>query len=104
MTESELQTAVTEMCTWLGLRYYHTHDSRRSNPGFPDLVIVGPSGVLFAELKSQHGRIRPDQKHWLHDLRAAGAQVALWFPDDLKTGVVLRELKRLVITPVEEQP
>jgi VRR-NUC domain-containing protein len=102
MTERELQAAVTDMCHWLGLRYYHTHDSRRSNPGFPDLVIVGAGGVLFAELKSQDGRLRPEQKEWLHDLHAAGAIARVWYPDDLKSGAVSRELKRLVITPMED--
>jgi hypothetical protein len=61
---------------------YHTHNSRRSEPGFPDLTVVGAHGVLFRELKSERGRVTADQRRWLDALAAAGADVVVWRPCD----------------------
>ena len=72
-----------------GWEVYHTHDSRRSEPGFPDLVLVRDR-VLFRELKTNTGRISPAQKHWGAVLTAAGADFKVWRPKDLKT--IIKEL------------
>ena len=40
LKESDFQRAVIEMARLHGWLVYHTHDSRRSAPGFPDLVLV----------------------------------------------------------------
>ena len=84
-SEAEFQNQVIELALLNGFRYYHTHDSRRSNPGFPDLVLVRvtPPRVIFAEIKASHGSLTPAQKDWLNDLRGAGAEAHVWFPDDL---------------------
>lgn len=82
MSEAELQTNILDLCRVLGLLAYHTHDARRSQPGFPDLVIVGPGGVLFRELKAAKGRCTPVQLVWLDALDAAGADASVWFPGD----------------------
>ena len=52
--------------------------------GFPDLVLVHPRRQLlaFAELKSDRGRVRPEQEAWLADLREAGVVAFLWRPSD----------------------
>lgn len=92
--ERALQSHVTQLCRSLGLRVYHTHDSRRSEPGFPDLVIVGPRGVLWRELKTQKGRIRPEQQEWLDALTSAGQDAAVWRPDDWDTRIQ-DELKKV---------
>jgi hypothetical protein len=52
-TEKQFQGAVVELCRLRGYLTYHTHDSRRSDPGFPDLVIVGHGRVLYRELKRE---------------------------------------------------
>lgn len=49
--------------------------------GFPDLVLVRER-IIFAVVKAEKGRVRPDQKVWLDMLRAAGAQVHVWKPSD----------------------
>ena len=62
---------------------YHTFDSRRSDPGFPDLVLVRPPRILFAELKTQGGRVRPEQQVWLDGLgRCGDVETFLWRPAD----------------------
>ena len=45
--------------------------------GFPDLVLARGGVVILAELKSEKGRVSPDQEYWI---KAAGAQV--WRPSD----------------------
>lgn len=67
------------LCGWLG---YHTFDSRRSAGGFPDLVLTRDR-VLYAELKKQGEKPRPDQIVWLDALASAGAEVYVWTIDDL---------------------
>ena len=93
MTEQQLLAAVTEMAGYLGIFCYHTHDSRRSDPGFPDLVLAGTRGVIFAELKTETGRVSHFQAQWRWRLLAAGAAWRLWRPADLQSGEILRELK-----------
>lgn len=85
MTASEkpFQEQVLELARLSGWRCYHTHDSRRSAAGFPDLVMVRPPVVLFAELKAEDGRLRPGQRGWLGVLeRCPGVVVRLWRPSD----------------------
>ena len=51
-----------------GWLYYHTQDSRRSTPGFPDVVIVKAGTVIFAELKVAKGKVTVEQRAWLDAL------------------------------------
>lgn len=102
MTEAELLTAVTSgtrrqpgLCKVLGVLYFHVYDSRRSMPGFPDLLLVGSGGFAFRELKSDTGTLRPEQRQWRDALRAAGADWGLWKPCDLASGRIRAELAAL---------
>ena len=102
LSEAAFQAQVTRLCKTLGLLCYHTHDSRRSTKGFPDLVIVGRGGYLFAELKKATGRLSADQRIWLAHLEAAGAEVHLWRPADLPD--ITRRLHALAQTPRDHDP
>ena len=88
LPEADLQEAVIAMAGHLGWAHYHTHDSRRSPAGFPDLVLAHPKrGVtMFVELKATKGRISRAQGAWLHILEEAGNQVAVWRPAHWYTG------------------
>ena len=81
MTEREFQNLVVDWCLWHRLLVYHTHDSRRSQAGFPDLVIVG-NRVIWVELKSEKGRLSLPQNEWLTRLHRAGQETYLWRPAD----------------------
>lgn len=100
MNEAALQQLVVDAAKAHGLLTYHTYDSRRSNPGFPDLVIVGAAGVLYVELKSATGRLSPMQTYWLDALRVAGEQVRLWRPSDWPH-IVVEDLRALGRTSVQ---
>jgi hypothetical protein len=93
--EAELQANIADLAAKLRLRYFHDVDSRRNEAGFPDTVIAGPGGHLFAELKRHDGRVTPEQRKWIDTLRAGGADVYLWRPADWQSGEILRVLRDL---------
>lgn len=80
MNESHWQQRITDLCDLLDLKWHHETDSRRSKSGFPDLVIAGPGGVMFVELKTDKGRVSKDQEEWIARLRAGGAEAHIWRP------------------------
>jgi VRR-NUC domain len=81
--EKSWQAEVVDIATTCGWqRRYHTFDSRRSTPGFPDLTLVRPPRLIFAEIKTERGRVTRDQWGWLADLVACGAECYVWRPSD----------------------
>lgn len=94
MTEAHLEREVRRLIARYGLWGYHTHDSRRSAPGWPDWVIVG-SGILYRELKSPYEQPSGDQRDVGYRLQAAGADWAVWRPLDLESGTIARELEAI---------
>lgn len=89
MTEKALQSAIVQTARLLGWRVYHTFDSRRSEPGFPDLCMVRGRELIFAELKTATGKVSAAQYEWLNALADTGhAYVAIWRPADWSSGVV----------------
>lgn len=91
MTEREWQSQVVSLAKRLGWLVYHTHDSRRSEPGWPDLALVRERFIL-AELKAEKGRVSTAQQKWIDALRRAGVETYIWRPSD--EGVVASTLMR----------
>jgi hypothetical protein len=91
-SERDFQRAVIDLIRWLGLHYFHDNDSRRNRAGFPDLVVAGQGGFIFRELKSETGRLRPEQLDWLSRLTQGGADAAIWRPSDMASGRIKEEL------------
>lgn len=83
ITEKEWLEQIRTLAKQLGWYTYHTHRSRRSEPGFPDLVLVRDR-VLFVELKTETGKATDVQADWLARLQLAGANAFLWRPGDLE--------------------
>ena len=65
VTEQQWQNTVVEAAQLLGWWVFHDHDSRRNQPGFPDLVLIRPPRVVFVELKRETGRVSPAQEEVL---------------------------------------
>lgn len=82
MTEADFQRQVTDLADRLGWDWWRTPDSRRTNPGFPDLVLARGDVALFRELKTERGRVRPEQGACLLALRGAGIDAKVWRPKD----------------------
>ena len=102
MTEAQLQAVILEACAWLKLLAYHTHDARRSARGFPDLVIAGPRGVIFRELKSETGETSPEQDLWGWMLCRSGASWKVWRPADWYSGEIRDVLEQLAAPATTE--
>ena len=79
ITEKQFQARVVHLAKTLGWMVYHTYDSRKSEPGFPDLVL-SRDRVLFRELKTDTGKLTTAQKAWASTLQRSGADYALWRP------------------------
>lgn len=96
MTETELMEKIRSACKDLGLLAFHDYDSRRSwGPGFPDLVVAGPRGVIFRECKDMRNQLSPDQRKWRHMLAVGSADYGLWRPSDLLDNGIARELESI---------
>jgi hypothetical protein len=63
--------------------------------GWPDLSICGPGGLIFRELKSATGVLKPEQRDWLAWLTEAGQDAGVWKPKDMQSGLIPDTLKRL---------
>lgn len=104
LSEKELQRHIIAAAEMLGWRVYHTFDSRRSQAGFPDLLMVRyaactleqceadehPTEAVAIELKRERGKVSPEQEVWLDLLgRLPGVKFAgvirpsQWFAGEL---------------------
>ena len=96
MTEAELLAEVLKLCAGMGYPAFHVYDSRyATGTGFPDLTIVAPGGVLFAELKNDNAWLRKEQTIWRDKLRIAGVEWYLWRPADLRSGDIEDTLRSI---------
>lgn len=85
--EKDWQRQVRDLADTFGYRRaYHTFDSRRSDTGFPDLVLVSPQRqrIVYLELKREQGKITGQQAQWIRDLHTAGAEVYVARPRHLQ--------------------
>ena len=93
MTEDTLLAHVRALAKQYGYLCYHTYSSKRSEPGYPDLCLARPASatspgrLLFAELKTQTGKVTQEQAIWLDILRHTipGLEAYTWRPADLPT-------------------
>ena len=85
-TEAQWQRRVLERARLGRFMVYHTRYSVGSNAGWPDLVLVRPGHpgrLIFAELKTERGKLTVAQELWIEALRSAGAEVYVWRPSDV---------------------
>jgi hypothetical protein len=104
MSERELQDAVIECAKLLGWRIMHQRPGRTldgswrtalsGHVGFPDLTMVRPPRLIFAELKSKRGKIDFEQGTWLNALETVpGVETFLWKPIDWESGAIEEVLR-----------
>ena len=89
-TEKQFQEQVIDIarsCHWL---IHHDRGDYRQciggDAGFPDLVMARKGRVIFAELKSEKGKLTYHQERWVEALegrRAANPEVYVWRPAHL---------------------
>ncbi len=97
ITEADLLRSVLSLARVYGWLAYHTWNARHSAAGFPDLVLVRGGRLIFAELKSEHGRVTAQQLVWGAALTRAevtgGVAYLVWRPSDLLSGGVEAALR-----------
>ena len=99
MTERQFQQWVLNTAHALGWKCYH-HDTQLPTratvdgrvirtramvgKGFPDIVAVRGSQCLMAELKTEKGKLSPEQEAWAEALRdVKGIRYYIWRPHDM---------------------
>lgn len=94
-SEAAWQQQLEQLARYCGWKTYHAPDNRpvqtRSGrryvqnvaAGWPDLVLVRPPELLIVELKTDKGRVAPEQTAWLEALAACGLETYVWRPRDL---------------------
>lgn len=97
MTEAQLQDRVVDLAKARGWRVAHFRPARtkdgswrtpvQGDKGFPDIVLARDGRVIFAELKSETGRLGEGQAEWLQNLEDGPdahdhVLVRLWRPSD----------------------
>lgn len=101
--ERELRRFVMRFAREQGWLAYHGRTSKHlsgkwatvieGDAGFPDLVLCRPPRLLFVELKSEHGRLKTQQRQWLNALLGTGVEVYVWRFKDWESGAVQRVLE-----------
>lgn len=73
--EIDLQAKIERFLADRGYYFFHDRSRKENARGMPDLVIAMPEGrVLWLELKSAGGRLRPEQKMVRLKLLALGQE------------------------------
>lgn len=109
MSEAELQKAVIDLLRTLGFLVAHFKPLQMNGKwwtpvqadgkGFPDIVGVKGRRLLFVELKSEEGWVKPDQRRWIDALSALtyselgdAVEVYVWKPRHWHDGTIGRVL------------
>lgn len=98
ITERQFTETVIELAKLHGWKVAHFRTSMdrgvwrtamAGDIGFPDLVLARKGVVIFAELKSERGRVSVHQDEWLAALASMARQphshkVRVWKPSDIE--------------------
>jgi len=66
--------------------------------GVPDLVVAGPGGLIWRELKSAAGTLTPEQTAWKWRLLACDQDYAIWRPQEWAIDAVRRQINALYLS------
>lgn len=94
VTERDLREQVRDLCKIYHWRFLFTWTSIHSPKGMLDLLLINKEQerVIFAELKSERGKMTPEQQETFDELDACGQEVYLWRPADIEN--IARLLKQ----------
>jgi hypothetical protein len=92
-TEDDFGGWLTDLAHLTGWLVHHDRPARtehgwrtavQGDKGFPDFVLVHRTTgrALYAELKSEVGRLSPEQQAWMLALTRGGHLYRLWRPRD----------------------
>jgi hypothetical protein len=81
VTEAQFQRLVTDLAELCGWRWVHNADSRWTQAGVPDLILMRER-LLWWELKTTRGRVRPEQLRFGQHLLRCGQDWRVVRPGD----------------------
>lgn len=86
VSEADLREQIRDLCKLFGWKMYFSWTSMHSPRGFPDLVLANSEQkrIIFAEIKSDKGKVTSQQEEWLGILKACGQTVYVWRPGDIE--------------------
>ena len=87
MNETEFKTWVMDLARLRRWLIHHDRPGRtksgwvtalEGHSGFPDLVLARKGRLIIAELKTERGKLEPEQDAWLTALTGQGATPHAW--------------------------
>lgn len=81
ITEREFRQQILDLAKLCGWKCYFTWNSIHSPAGFPDLVLVRKK-IIFAEIKSEKGKLSDAQEIWKGYLIGAHGEYYTWRPSN----------------------
>jgi hypothetical protein len=66
-SERYIQASFEAHARAAGWLTFHTYNSMRSEPGFPDAVCLRNGRCVVVELKTERGRTSPAQRRWIDE-------------------------------------
>ena len=86
VTEKDLREQVRDLCKLFGWRFLFTWTSIHSPKGMLDLFLINAEQkrLIFAELKSEKGKMTPEQQQVFDELKECGQEVYLVRPSDIE--------------------
>jgi hypothetical protein len=85
-TEKSFMMLVVNAAHLFNWIVYHTFDPRKSEAGYPDLCMIRDGRIIYAELKTEKGKLTPPQEYWIERIsQVAGKcypniRVFVWRP------------------------
>lgn len=85
ITEENLREQVRDLCKLFGWKFHFSWTGIHSPRGMPDLILVKPPRIIFAELKTEKGKVSTYQREWLDILdECPGCEIYLWRSGDIE--------------------
>lgn len=84
LTEKQWQRLVTDTADLFRWKWFHFPQMIGNPKGFPDLILIKHGRTAYAELKTEKGKVSPDQQRVHEELAMCGVPVFVWRPSDWK--------------------
>lgn len=84
--ERDFQREVIEVARSFGWTDFHVlrSDLSKMRPGFPDLFLIRPPNIVWAELKAKNGKLSDAQKDMCEMLKESGQNIYVWHAENEK--------------------
>ena len=93
IAEAPFQRLITDLAEWCGWVWWHDEDSRKNDAGLPDLLLIRRR-LIWREIKTERGKLRPEQLAFGQRLLRAGQDWDCWRPsgwDDIVATLTAEE-------------